>query len=369
MMMSFYNEIDNYASAIRNFLSQDLVFPPSTIREGMRTRRAAKQVFSTFKGMGKVDYETFLNSYKLSGPAAAFIDAQTQFLSQVYPDQTTIFYAAYLLGWTNNGIFKADGGIKALEDICKERISSYRGSFHMSKGIEEIDFGKIIGIKFPEVREKIKTRYILYTGNPAEFIKAHAPKSFKGGLREMMSVPEPSCHTFTLYLGIDEHVAPVGMEENVIIVKSPEKELTNGNMVFLRLSHSGDATFAPAGKRLLSATMKVKPDGDELTVIEAQQISRDAVSAIEEIIPFLDGYLDFIAIEESFALYQAERREVFRPTIDPDDRFGVAFLTNRLPHKQVFYTGPGVMPGLGIEGEGYAAQQVANLLSRHLIKR
>ena len=369
MMMSFYNDIDSYASAIRNFLSQDIIYPPSTIREGMKTRRAAKQVISAFKGKSKVDYRTFLESYQMSGPAMAFIDAQTQFLSQVYPDEMTIYYAAYLLGWTNNGIFKADGGIKALEDICKERISSYRGSFHQSKGVEEIEFGKIAGIKFPEVREKIKTRYILYTGNPGEFMKAHSPKHFKGGLKDMMSVPEPSCHTFTLYLGIDEHVVPVGMEENVIVVNNPDKGLIEGNMIFLRLSHSGDTTFAPAGKRLLSATMKIKPDGDELTVMEAQRISREAVELIEEIIPFLDGYLDFIAIEESFALYQAERREAFRPTIDPDDRFGVAFLTNRMPHKQVFYSGPGVLPGLGIEGEGFAAQQVANLLSRQLMKR
>ena len=368
LMMSFYNDIDNYASAIRSFLSRDIIYPPSSFREGMRARRAAKQVISAFKDKGDPDYHTFLDSFQMSGPARAFIDSQTQFLSQVYPDYTTIYYASYVLGWTNNGIFKADGGIKALEDICKERISSYRGAFHHSQGIEEIDFGKICGIKFPEVREKIKTKHILYTGNPEEFMKAHAPKHFKGNLKEMMAIDEPSCHTFTLYLGLDEHVVPVGMEENVIVVENPNKELLNGNCIFLRLSHSGDTGFAPKGKRLLSATMKVKPDGAEMTVMETQKISEDATQTILRMIPFLDRYLDFVALEESFALYQAERRESFRPTVDPDDKFGVAFLPNRTPHKQILYTGNGILPGLGIEGEGFGSLQAANILSRKLMK-
>ena len=368
MMMSFYNDMDHFASALRSFLTEDLVFPPYTIREGMRSRRVAKQVFNQLQDKKIVDYKTFIESFGLSKTASAFIDAQTQFLSAIYPDRMSLFYAAYLLGWTNNGIFQADGGIKALEDICKERISSYRGSFHQSAGIEQIDFGKITGIKFPEVREMIKTKYILYTGNPEEFFKAHAPKAFKGVLKDMMAVEEPAAHTFTLYAGIDDQVVPVGMEDNVILVTDPEKDLIDSNMMFVRLSPRGDSSFAPEGKRLLSVTMKVCIDGGELTVVEVQRLAREVAVQIKSMMPFLDQFLDFVAIEESFALYQAERHESFRPTIDPDDRFGVSFLTNRTPHKSVFYTGPGVLPALGIEGEGYSALQAANIISKHLIK-
>lgn len=367
-MMTFYNEIDRYSTAIKNFLSQDVVYPPSTIREGMRSRHAVKNVFSSFKDKAPSNYRMFLDTFQMSRPARAFIDAQTQFLAQVFPDEMSLFYASYILGWTNKGVFKADGGIKALTDICKERISSYRGSFHHSTGVEEIAFDKIIGIKFPEVREMVKTKYILYTGNPEEFFKTHAPKYYKGKLKDAMSIEEPSAHTFTLYLGIDENVVPVGMEENVILIRDPEEELIDANMLFLRLSSIGDTGFAPQGKRLLSCTMKVCPEADEISVVDAQRLSKDALSLIEDLIPFLNRFLDFVAMEESFALYQAERREKFRPSIDPDDKFGVAFLPNRTPQKQVFYTGPGVLPGLGIEGEGLAALQVSNLLSKNLIK-
>lgn len=368
LMMSFYNDIDNYASVLKTFLSQDVIYPAFSIRESLKSRRAAKHALSPIKDKGVTDYTTFLKSFQMTGPAHAFIDAQTQFLAQVYPNEMTILSGAYLLGWTNSGIFRADGGIKALEDICKERISSYRGSFHHSAGVEQIDFGKIIGIKFPDVREMIKTKYILHTGSPEEFFKAHAPKYFKSSLKEMMANEEPPSHTFTLYLGIDANVVPVGMEDNVIVVSDPNEELVDSNMLFLRLSPPEDTSFAPAGKRLLALTMKVRSDGGEITVVDAHRLSKQAMNLIEDIIPFLDRYLDFVAVEESFALYQAERHEKFRPTTDPDDKFGVSFLTNRTPHKQVFYTGIGVLPGLGMEGEGFAALQAADILSRKLIK-
>jgi phytoene dehydrogenase-like protein len=367
-MMSFYNDIDRYASAIRNFMAQDVIYPPTGIREGMRARHAAKQVMSANKEKVNVDYSEFLASFEMSRSATAFIDAQVQLLSPIFPDSATLYYASYLLGWTDKGIFKAVGGVKALEDICKERIASYRGSFHHSSGIEAIDFGKITGIKFPEVKENIKTKYILYTGNPEEFFGQFAPKSFKGNLKNMMQIPEPSCHTFTLYLGIDDQVVPVGMEENVILIKDPEAELLNANMIFLRLSDADDSGFAPPGKRLLSATMKVQPGAEELTAAEVQKLAGSATESIHQLMPFLEDFLDFVAVEESFALYQAERRDTFQPTVDPSDWFGVGLLPNRTPQKQVFYTGPGVMPGLGIEGEGYAALQVANILSKQLIK-
>ena len=367
-MMSFFNEIDKLSDSVSSFLSQDIVYPPYKIREGMRASRAAKTVNEVMKQMGKVDYDTFLSSFELNEHALAYINAQTQFLAQVYPDDMSIYYAAYVLGWTNSGIFRADGGIKALEDICKERISSYRGSFHHSSGIEEIDFSKIIGIKFPDVREMIKTKYILYTGDPGEFLKTHSPKHYKGRIREIMETPEPSAHTFTLYLGIDEFVVPVGMEDNLIMIGDPNKELIDANMVFVRLSSPGDTGFAPQGKRLLSLTMKVQPEGGELTAMDAQRISKQAFELVKDLIPFLDDYLDFLAIDESFALYQATRHSSFRPNIDESDRFGLAYLPNRTPHKQIFYTGPGVLPALGIEGEAYSALQVVNILAKQLIK-
>lgn len=360
-------EMDRHANIIRELIGQQVVYPPVTLREKWRVSRALSQILPKGRQSSE-NFQTFLKDYQLSPEAKDLIMAQIMFLSSFHPEEYPLTYASSLLSWTNKSIFSVEGGVKVLENLCRERITSYRGSIQQVEAVEQVDFRKFIEITVSEVKEPVKTKTMLITTNPQEFFSAHAPKYLKSFLKKKLEIQEPAIHSFTYYIGISDQVVPVGMEDQLILVTDPGKDLFGANMIFVRLSPRGVTEYAPEGKRLLTATVLLKPDADEISVVTAKELAGPIHDALADLMPFFDEFLDFMAIEESYALYQAERRVGLVPRVDPDDPFGVAFLPNHTPHDKIFYTGPLVLPGLGMEGEGIAALQCANLLTEKIAK-
>ncbi len=367
-IMSILGEVDRYSSVVRGLLKQDVVFPAYGIRERYRLNRACGSLGDDFKEGSRMDFNEFLQGYPLTPKGRAFLESQFHLLSPVHPDNPSLFFAAFVLAWTNKGIFKVEGGLKVLEDICKERISSYRGVLHRTTDIESIDFGRISEIKLPETKEPVRTKKFLVSTNIEQFYSRFSPKHVKGSFREKVTLPAHNLHRFTLYVAVDANVIPVGMDENVILLMEPEKELRNGNSVFVSLSPAESPEYAPKGKRLIAATTLVQAESGELSPQDARRLSDKIMDALRDMIPFLDDFTQFVAYDESYALYQATRRQTFQPVIDPEDRFGIGCLANRTPIDEVFYAGKATLPGLGMEGEGISALTAANMLTKTLQK-
>ena len=140
------------------------------------------------------------------------------------------------------------------------------------------------------------------------------------------------------------------------------------NMVMISLSALGDESLAPPGKRLLAARVKVRPDADRLDERSAERFSERIVAGLRDLIPFLDDFTDFVAVKESFEMYNSERNDAWMQSID-DERLCVALMNYRTPQKNIYYTGRAVLPGLGMEGEAIAARTAANILSEKLAKK
>jgi len=362
-IMSMLGECDRYASVVRSLLGQEVIYPAYSLRERYRLNRACGALGADFKDGAGMDFDQFLQGYPLSPAGRAFLESQFQFLSPVYPEDPSLFFAAFVLAAANKGIFKVDGGIKVLEDICKERISSYRGVLHRTAEIESIEFGRINEIKLAETKEAIRCKKFLVSTNIENFFSRFSEKSIKGGFGEKLALQPHRAHEFTLYVAIDANVVPVGMDENVILLSDPTQP-----PIFVSLSPAESEEYAPLGKRLIASTVIVQPESGELTPQEARAASDTIMDALRDLIPFLDDFTEFIAYDESYALYRAARAASFEPVIDPEDRFGIGCLTNRTPHGEVYYTGKGTLPGLGMEGEGISALTAANLLTKQLQK-
>lgn len=367
-IMSILGEVDRYSSVVRSLLKEDLVYPAYGMRERYRLNRACGQLGADFKEGSQLDFHEFLQGYPLTPPGRAFLESQYDFLSPVYPDDPTLFFASFVLSYTNKGIYKVEGGLKVMEDICKERITSYRGKLHRTTEIEDIEFGRINEIKMTETKEPIRCKKILVCSNIEQFFNRFASKSVKGAFGEKLALPPDRVHEFTLYVAIDDNVVPVGMDENVILLVDPADPKKAGNYIFVSLSPADSPEYAPTGKRLIAATTLVEPKEGELSAHQARKLSDQMMAGLRDMIPFMDDFTEFVAYDESFGLYQAVRRQAFQMVIDPEDRFGVGYLTNRTPHPEVYYAGKATLPGLGMEGEGISALTAANLLTKQLQK-
>lgn len=359
---------DRYSSLVRSMFSEGTVYPAFTFRERYRLNRVCNSLGDDFKEGAKLDYHDLLDSTPLSPEARSFIESQFLFLSPIYPDQPSMFFAAWVLSMINKGIFAVEGGMKVLEGICKERISSYRGQLQRTAEIEAIEFGRINDLQLADSKEPVRCKKILVTTSLPDFFDQYMPKGLRGSHRDRLFGSPHRRHDYTLYLAIDDRVVPVGMKENVILLTQPSAPVSTHNLAFVSLSPPDSKEYAPEGKRLVSVTTIVDPEDGELSPQEARQISDDLLNRLRDLIPFLDNYTEFVAYDESYGLYQAQRRSIEPPPIDPEDRFGLACIPNRTPQKEIFYAGKATLPGMGMEGEGMSALMAANLITKSLTK-
>jgi len=359
---------DRYSSLVRSMFAEGVVYPAFTFRERYRLNRVCGALGVDFKEGSQLDYHDLLDSTPLSPEARSFIESQFLFLSPIYPDHPSMFFASWVLSMLNKGIYTVEGGLKVLENICKERIISYRGQLQRTGEIEQIDFGRINDIILAGSKEPVRCKKILVATSLPDFFDQHLPKGLRGSHRQRLFGPPHRRHDYTLFLAIDDRVVPVGMKENVILLSQPSAPISAKNLAFVSLSPADSTEYAPEGKRLIAITTVVDPEDGELSPQEARLISDDLLDRLRDLVPFLDNYTEFVAYDESYGLYQAQRHSIEPPPIDPEDRFGLACIPNRTPHKEIFYAGKATLPGMGMEGEGMSALIAANLITKLLTK-
>jgi phytoene dehydrogenase-like protein len=359
---SLYSVIDKHGTGIRDFFSHNAIYPVSSIGEKLAARKAFNHSQETLPDSLKRSFSDFLQSAALSDEAGAVVESCLQFLMPTYPDSINLAFASHWLNTTNAGIYHVEGGAKSLEGVFMERITSYRGTYHIADSIEDVHFGKFAEIKFSDQKEAVKTRFVLVADDILSFMQNYAPKQFKSHIKSKIEIAPFRSHDFVLYLGVDESVVPVGMEANVVLVTDPAAELVDENCIFINISNPLDETLAPQGKRLVSARVKVKPSDMALGELEAKKLCERIIRNLKDLIPFLDDFTDLVAMKESYRLYLEERKRAWEWNID-DERLGVGYLGYRTPHKSIYYCGKAILPGLGLEGEAIAARNAANILS------
>ncbi len=162
---------------------------------------------------------------------------------------------------------------------------------------------------------------------------------------------------FPCFFGIREKVVPVGMRDFLVSMVDLEKPYGGGNVLFLGLSPRGDETQAPEGRRGLIAQTLIPFEGWERTSWTFLQES--VVNHLNQIIPFLENYLDFFDFE--WAGRQVGRwsyPHFLYETIGPFDwRAGV--IPTQLS-KDLYFIGKENFPYLGLEGQVLSGLLVAH---------
>ncbi|MDP8256594.1 MAG: hypothetical protein P9M14_12660 [Candidatus Alcyoniella australis] len=369
-LRTFFTEIDRYHDLVSTIFASDVVYPPASTSDRWKFNRATRPIAAALKENEKTSFDEFVSSFNLSTVSQKIVRSILYYLSSLQCENVTLLRAAYLLGSTHRGLVTAEGGIALLESLLKERISSYRGKFHQADQIEEVVIrkGKLSAIRFPGEKDEVRCRHLLVSSNPKTFFPTLLPRAYRRQFRELCEWEQLIQTEFTLYVGIDDDVVPVGMHDNLILIHDPERELWAHNLLFLNLSPRENEFYAPKGKRLLQATCRLN-FREDFGLNDAKQLSERIVEVLRGLIPFLDEHIDRIFVEESFKLYKRRLDVDLLARIEPIDTLGLGHLTNRTPQKEVLYAGRAVLPGMEMEGEAISAITAADIFSKSLMKK
>jgi hypothetical protein len=166
------------------------------------------------------------------------------------------------------------------------------------------------------------------------------------------------------YLGLDERLIPVGMENDLFMMREDNGGPMGLKSLYLALGPSG-SDCAPEGKRGLTVTALTSQE--KLTSLKpesAQSVKEDLLQALEAVVPFLSEGLDFISSDlEPDAGMKTPRPIGAGITAWNPDIMSRFMITKRLGGKFIILSPP--PRELGIEGEALTAISAAGILVRN----
>ncbi|MBN2255822.1 MAG: hypothetical protein JW736_08945 [Deltaproteobacteria bacterium] len=162
----------------------------------------------------------------------------------------------------------------------------------------------------------------------------------------------PALYPFTLHIGVNDSGIPEKMGGHVILISEDDETLTNGNLLFIELSHPTDASMAPSGRRAVSISAFLDESPLRSSSAALQAISRDMLMRMERTFPFFNENIDHLNIEGSIDISR-QYQEVICMRYSPPRRgvLGISPFPCTTPAANVFLTGGMTLAGLGFTGE------------------
>ncbi len=172
---------------------------------------------------------------------------------------------------------------------------------------------------------------------------------------------------FMVNLMLPTECLPVGMGKHLLMVRRPDEQLREGNLILL---HRFDLPDKP-GKSMLSLSCRVAYKKRSLGREYLGPLHKEMIEAATWLVPFLDQFLQ----SQSSPFWEGRADD--EPHPDPwslrpifecncEVSLGCAVLPGKTPYKNIFYCGPETIPGLGVEGAAKTAVQSVDLLTEKL---
>ena len=178
-----------------------------------------------------------------------FLDAQLLISAQTTADRANAFYGSAALDLPRRGVNHVHGGIGNLAGTLADWFRENGGQLFFRQQVEKLilraDGSKLLRTnKGMEVEADIVLANLTPWGL-ANLLGEKAPASLQRTVRETPA----TWGAFTLYLGLDASDLPPGIADHHQVVVNPERQLGEGNSVFISLSGKDDDKRAPAGHR------------------------------------------------------------------------------------------------------------------------
>jgi phytoene dehydrogenase-like protein len=290
-----------------------------------------------------------------------FIQLQLISLGNFYSDRFPLSLATQVL-FKGTSEFNSDIDSEKLEKEILNQFLRAGGRIEEIDGVKKIEFGWR------------KECALTLEGNPAvfrsQFLVINFPlhrsspllRERKKGFLKWEKKIKPLYMRVPLFLGVDEKVIPVGMENLVISILDLEKSYEDGNVVLLSISSKGDKTRAPEGKRAI--TVESLMDVEKWGQVALADYQQGVMGHLYHLFPYLEHYtelFDFQWASDHISTWSYPHY-LYQATSDFNWRQGVVPVRMS---KSIYFVGKENFPYLGLGGEVFSGLTAA----QHILKK
>ncbi len=303
-----------------------------------------------------------IRSLDTSSPEYDFFSLQHQFLG-AFPPTAGIppLSGALIHSIGRRGTYQETTGTGGLTALMLQRFLEYGGELLDGAKVTavEVNSGEGLSLDLSD-GQRINTRTLSTTAGIAATID--------GFLQKIPTAPPkglPPKHPVRFYLGIEDRIVPLGMEDNLFFKREGDGGPMKIKSCYLALSPAG-SNMAPEGQRSVTVTSLLsQEDLNNVSPDNVEAVREDLLQALEAVIPFLSEGLKAISSdlepEDEYRISRALPTGVaaWSPGI-----IGRMAVTTRLRGRAAI-----ISPTpweLGIEGEALAALAAAGTLKKAL---
>ncbi|MBN8194390.1 FAD-dependent oxidoreductase [Bacillus sp. NTK074B] len=362
----FFMEVYRVAKEIRKLMGSLPVLPPQTLKEWMELMISLRPGTLTLIPSFKETMSHLLKKYNLHDHSSFkhYIDGQLIDSMQVGSDQCSLLMGCLALDIYHEGAFYLEGGLFQIAHNLVNAAESVGVNASLGK--------KVVGID----REDLDHHWVVtdHRGNeyranhvicnvPVQALESLFPSKYGPKFKSYLKGKglEEVWGTMSLYLLLKEEVLPEDLPLFSQVCTSENGNMTEGDHLFLSLSHPEDRKRAPEGFRTLTISTHTKLDNwnsKEKYDSYKAELQEKMLDSIKTVIPSIKkGIVE---------LYPGAPKAWERFTNRPGGRVGgfpqtndhalFKSLSHRTPLTNIWVCGDSVFPGagtLGVSVSGY----------------
>ncbi|MFC7783722.1 FAD-dependent oxidoreductase [Rossellomorea sp. GCM10028870] len=378
-LSSFYEEVYRIATEIRKLMVALPILPPKTMKDWMELTFSLKPGSLMLLPAFQKTMIDLLEKHGIHEHSSfkRFIDGQLIDSMQVTSDQCTLLLGCLAMDMYHEGAFYLEGGLFQIAH-CLVRFSE-------SVGVKTTLGRKVVSID----RDHHEKEWIIldHRGNEyrANHIVCNVPVQSLKNLFAPQYTPklenylkgkenEDIWGTMSLYMLLKEELLPESYPLFSQICASPNGNMSEGDHLFLSLSHPNDRQRAPEGFRTLTVSTHTKLEKWETKEkydSYKENLKEKMINSIELVIP---------TIRDSLVnLYPGAPKAWERFTGRPGGIVGgfpqsnghalFNSLSHRTPLKNVWVCGDSVFPGAGTIGVSVSAYHVYHSITGRKLQK
>jgi len=370
---------DFYRSALRasaeldGLVERDVTWPPQSFLERREFARAAAH--QPFDRDG--DLPDLLGEFPEEHAFRHIVHGPLRFADGMDPDHPSQLRIARLTAAWLRGSASVDGGDAAFRRMILDRIGAQGGDMRLSDRADRILLkrNQVVGVRLAGSGETVGASFIVSGTDLTSMLRLLPDRAPFEELFERIGEPQLRYFRLTVNVVVAAEGVPVGMAQNVFVVRDPRRRLAGDNLLRIEV-HPPDAQ----GRRLLCTEVLVPRSAVEDMAGFVEAIRDRVVAALGDVVPFLERHV--LLVDSPHDGRDIEHRALGQKAEPPEpwtrgpatmervhgypvpSALGVCALPVRTPIRRLLMCNGQVAPGLGQEGEFLAAWSAAKVISR-----
>jgi len=243
------------------------------------------------------------------------------------------------------------GGVTGFKQLLLEKLQENGADVHQVSSMHGLTFKRnnVTGVN---IEGGIGTRSLVFNSETPALSSLLPEKFFTRNYREQLKNIKNWGRWRSIFIAVDKDRIPVGMKEDMIIDKSPKPSF------IIQMTPEQDKKSTREGMRLLKVSSPIA--NSELIEDKGSEdfatFEQDALSDLNELIPFLDKRLEVVYRHDSNPLSPDDC--IFNGHLQSPLHLGT--ISPFTPYKNLFVAGKELMLPFGMEGDFISSKIIAD---------